>query len=140
MSEFEKTMIIPKIDYYGNDRVRVSPEAVMSLADQTNGNRAVRAILEHDPHYVPIGKVASMSIEEKENHFVVRTTTDDTHEIRRFRHTITAQDMVEVTFTNDGRPFIRKTSTPESVCFVVSADAANFRRYVRLRRLCPGKR
>ena len=126
MSIFENSMLIPKISAYGDIRMLLSSEAVMDLAVQANGDRAIRSILEHDPHYLPIGKIAKVLVEEMEEHFVVQTTIDDTHDIKRFHHLGTDGEMVEVTFTNDDRPFVRFAFSSESRTVDANADLANF--------------
>ena len=126
MTKHENSMVIPKIDTYGDSRVLLTTEAVMGLVDQANGDRAIRSILEHDAHYSPLGKIAEVSIEEKEDHFVALTTIDDTHEARRFHHASTNVEMVEVTFINDSRPFVRDVSDDQSGAIEVKTDLANF--------------
>ena len=126
MTKHENSMVIPKIDTYGGSRIQLTTEAVMGLVDQANGDRAIRSILEHDAHYLPIGKIAEVSIEEKEDHFVVLTTIDDTHEARRFHRPDTNVEMVEVTFTNDSRPFVRDGASDGSGAIEVKTDLANF--------------
>ena len=126
MSQFENSTLIPKISPYGDIRMLLATEAVMDLAVQANGDRAIRSILEHDPHYLPVGKIAKVLVEEKEEHFVVQTTIDDSHDIRRFHHPSTDDEMVEVTFTNDDRPFARLAFSPESRTVDANADLANF--------------
>ena len=126
MSIFENSMLIPKISAYGDIRMLLSSEAVTDLAVQANGDRAIRSILEHDPHYLPIGKIAKVLVEEMEEHFVVQTTIDDTHDIKRFHHPGTDGEMVEVTFTNDDRPFVRFAFSAESHTVDAKADLANF--------------
>ena len=126
MPIFENAMLIPKISAYGDIRMLLSTEAVMDLAVQANGERAIRSILEHDPHYLPIGKITKVSVEEREEYFVVQTTIDDTHDIKQFRHPGTDDEMVEVTFINDDRPFARFDCSPESRTIDAKADLANF--------------
>ena len=126
MPKSDISMVIPKIDELGGGRLRISTEAITSLEEQANGDRAIRSILEHDPHYFPLGKITEVSVEEKEDHFVVRTIIDDTHEARHFHHQGTNAAMVEVTFTNDPRPFVQKESSGQDATIEVEADLANF--------------
>ena len=105
MSKFESTMVVPKFDRYGGSQI--TSKAAHDMADHANGDRAVRSILEHDPHFLPVGKVAGVVVEELEDRFIFRSIVDDTHQVRRFYHQPTLQQMVEMTYTNDSRPFVR---------------------------------
>lgn len=126
MSKSEISMMVPKVDTVNGGQVRLTTDAIADLVDQANGDRAIRSVLEHDPHFVPLGKIAEASVEENDDHFVVRTVVDDTHQVRQFTHQGTNAAMVEVTFTHDPRPFVQKEISAPSGAIHVGADLANF--------------
>ena len=124
MSKFESTMVVPKFDRYGGSQI--TSKAAHDMADHANGDRAVRSILEHDPHFLPVGKVAGVVVEELEDRFIFRSIVDDTHQVRRFYHQPTLQQMVEMTYTNDSRPFVRESFGMPSGTIDARADPINF--------------
>ena len=124
MTKFESNWVVPKYDTYGEYYFEV--EAAQGFLEQLNGDRAVPAGLEHDPHFFPIGKIVNVSMEELEDRFVFRSVIDDTHHVRRFRSRRTGQPMVEVTFSDDQRPFYRLPPSGDIGPLEARADPINF--------------
>ena len=124
MGKFERAAAIPKIDVRRG--IRMQPEAADSLPALANGDRALRSILEHDPHYMPVGKIAECTVEETETDFILKATVDDTHEVRRFRRDGEDTQLVEVSFVNDNRPFLHQSLRVDSGVISVYADPINF--------------
>lgn len=77
MPKQEGTVVIPKMD--GAYGIRLTTQAVTELSNQANGDRALRSILEHDSHYLPLGKVAEISVEDRSEDILVTTAIDDTY-------------------------------------------------------------
>ena len=124
MTKFKSNWVMPKYDIYGEYFLEV--EAARGFLEQLNGDRAVPAVLKHDPHFFPIGKIVDVSMEELEDSFVFRSVIDDTHHVRRFRSRPTGQSMVEVTFPDDQRPFSRLPPSGEIGPLEARADPINF--------------
>ena len=124
MSKKKLSVAIPKIDRQHN--IRYTTRAIMGLVNDLDNESAIRSMLEHDPHYVPIGKLAKASVEVRDEDFLLTTTIDDTHSTRNFNHQNTGSTMVEMTYTNDSRPFARHSFDEEPSTIDVRVDRANF--------------
>lgn len=127
MPEHKYSMTLPTTNS-GAD-IQWSMQAILDAVDQVNGERAPRAIPEHDPHYLSIGKVAKASVENRGEDVLLTTTIDDTHSTRHFQHEPTGATMIEMTFTNDARPFVRDHFKDEPSTIEVTADRVNFRNW-----------
>ena len=123
MRKEEATVVIPKINDHG---IRLAPEALAEFANQVEGDRAIRVIPEHDSHYLPLGKIARVSVEDRSQSVVFKTSIDDTHSIHHFQHPQTGARMIEMTFTNDVRPFVRQSFGDEPQTIGARVDRANF--------------
>ena len=124
MSKHEIKVAYPK--NHNHHGVRLSAESFSELPVQTNGDNAVRMGLEHDPHYLPLGKIARTTVEDKGDHILVTSIADDTHSLRRFHHQQTGLEMVEMNFVNDSRPFVRHSANERPSTIIAKADVSNF--------------
>ena len=118
-----RTMYL-KNNRYNN--VHISEQAFTGLPAQASGDRAIRMGLEHDPSYLPLGKIAEIKVEDKDDHTLITTIVDDTHAVRRFQHLRTGTLMIEMTFANDSRPFVHHPVEGRASTIVAKADLANF--------------
>ena len=124
MGKEEATVVIPKIDDHG---IRLAPEALADFENQVEGDRAIRIIPEHDSHDLPLGKLASVSVENSSQSVVFKTSIDDTHSINHFQHLQTGVRMIEMTFTNDVRPFVHHSFSDEPRTIEARVDRTNFK-------------
>ena len=124
MSKLERLAVIPKNDTRRG--IATGSEAAVSLLALANGDRALRSILEHDFHYMPIGKLADATVDETEHEFILRAVVDDTQQVRHFRHDGTDTQLVEVTFINDSRPFVHQPLSDRPETVEVLVEPANF--------------
>ena len=127
MPKRDKLTIIPKTDtHLGIGSTSWTEQALVEFENQFNGDRAICARPEHDPHNAPIGKIAKARLEDREDHVVLRLNVDDTNSIDSFHHQRTGTQMVEVTFINDSRPFVRQSFSEESSTIEARVDGVNF--------------
>ena len=83
------------------DGIKMTRESLLGAADHINGNKAVRQNLEHDPHYVPLGKVRAAEVIDQDEESQLLVINDDTHVITSSIHEPTGDRIVEITFPND---------------------------------------
>ena len=124
MTKYEGSLVIPKLDQQNN--IQYSDEAFADLPSQVNGERALKSILEHDAHYLPIGKVANASVQDRGKEIMLTTVIDETHSLHHFNHSATGEPMTEVTFTNDTRPFVLHSFSNETSGLLALVDRVNF--------------
>ncbi len=95
----------------GGRKTIFDEQAIDGFQTTINGDQAVRQNLNHDPKFMPIGKIRG-AWKEKTNHGThLYATMDDTHAVRKSKHKGLKQNLLTVTFTNDHRPFLLETST-----------------------------
>ena len=118
------SLVIPKVDPRYN--IGYAATAFDDFPLQAKGERALKSMLEHDPHYFPLGKVADVSIRDRPEDIVLTVSIDDTRSIRRFCHQATQRHMVEIEFVNDSRPFVHHAIDDQSPLIEVDVDIVNF--------------
>lgn len=124
MAKYEGSLVIPKLDQQNS--IQYSDEAFADLPSQANGERALRSMLEHDAHYLPIGKIAEASVQDLGKEILLTTVIDETHSLHHFKHSATGEPMTEMTFTNDTRPFVLHSFGNETSSLQASVDRVNF--------------
>ena len=97
----------------------------MYLAESINGDKAPRLNLEHDHHYMPIGKVRAAEVVDLGENAALVVTHDDTHSATAI-HELTGNRIVEVTFANDERPFVQYEEGAVKALLAIAVDKANF--------------
>ena len=106
--------------------VRLTRQSLFEAADKINGEKAVRQGLEHDPHFVPLGKARSAEVVDLEEESALVLVSDDTYSITRRVHEFSRARIVELTFPNDSRPFVLYEEGKFQTPLTVSTDWANF--------------
>ena len=124
MTKYESSLVIPKLDQ--QNRIRYSDEGFAELPSQANGERALKSMLEHDAHYLPIGKVVDAAVQDLGKEILLTTVIDETHSLHHFKHSATGEAMIEMTFTNDTRPFVLHPFSDETPGLQASVDRVNF--------------
>ena len=106
--------------------VRLTRQSLIDVANIINGERAVRQGLEHDPHFVPLGKARSAEVVDLDEVSALVLVSDDTHSISRRVHESSKTTIVELTFPNDVRPFVLYEESQFQTALTVSVDWTNF--------------
>ena len=106
--------------------IRLTRESLVGAAESINGDKAPRLNLEHDPHYVPLGKARAAEVVDLEEESVMAVVNDDTHFASTTMHEPTGNRIVEVTFPNDERPFIQHEKESFKAPITITADSSNF--------------
>ena len=106
--------------------VAFTRQALDDAAERMNGDRAIRQGLEHDPHFVPLGKTMSAEVIDLDEESVLTVVVDDTHEVSRRVHEYSRTRIVELTFPNDPRPFVIDGADTFKSALTVTVDWANF--------------
>ena len=101
-------------------------ESMEGAATVINGDKATRHGLEHDPHYVPLGKVREAEVMDLEEETVISAIIDDSHSATPIIHEPTGNGLVEITFPNDKRPFILYSEQSFKATLTVTVDNVNF--------------
>ena len=101
-------------------------ECLVDAAESFNGDRAIRRGLEHDPHYVPLGKTKSAEVVDLDEESVLAVIVDDTHNMVSKNHEPTGTRIVELTFPNDTRPFTIHGENTFKSALTVTVDRVNF--------------
>ena len=101
-------------------------ECLLDAAESFNGDRAIRRGLEHDSHYVPLGKTKSAEVIDLDEESVLAVIVDDTHNMTSKIHEPTGTRIVELTFPNDTRPFTIHEDNTFKSALTVTVDRANF--------------
>ena len=101
-------------------------ESLVDAAESFNGDRAIRRGLEHDPHYVPLGKTKSAEVIDLDEESVLAVIVDDTHNMMSKIHEPTGTRIVELTFPNDTRPFTIHEENTFKSALTITVDWANF--------------
>ena len=106
--------------------MQFSREALMSGVASINGQRAARQMLEHDPYYVPLGKIRDAQLKDVEGESILMAVTDDSHLTTTMVHEPTGKRIVQITFPNDSRPFLLQGTEIFKTELTVAVDNANF--------------
>lgn len=109
--------------------VRLTRQSLVDAAEKINGGRAVRQGLEHDPHFVPLGKARLAEVVDLDEESALVLVSDDTHNISRRVHESSRARIVELTFPNDARPFVNYEEGKFQMALTVAVDWANFDNY-----------
>ena len=106
--------------------IRLTRESLVHAAESINGDKAPRLNLEHDPHYIPLGKVRAAEVVDLEEESVMAVVNDDTHFTSTTMHESSGNRVVEVTFPNDERPFIQNEEESFKAPITITVDSSNF--------------
>lgn len=106
--------------------VRLTRQSLFDAAEKANGERAIRQGLEHDPHFVPLGKARSAEVVDRDGYSTLEVVSDDTHNISMRIHESSRTRIVELTFPNDPRPFVIYDEGKFQAPLTVAADWTNF--------------
>ena len=106
--------------------IKFPRESLVDAAVAINGDKAPRINLEHDPHYMPLGKVRAAEVMDIGEQAALVGINDDTHSATPTMHEPTGDRIVEVTFPNDGRPFIQHDEGTFKAPLTIAVDSANF--------------
>ena len=107
--------------------ITYSRKQLEDYAEGINGERAIRHTLDHNPYYVPLGKIRDAMIVEAEHGPTLIATSDETHEISEFKLDMdTTEKFYKLTFVNDQRPF--KINTAFTDDFTTIAEVGNLDR------------
>ena len=109
----EKTALLmtsnASVDIGGVDTV-FTEEAIEGFHSAINGDRAIGQNLNHDPRFVPIGKIKKAWKAQEDGLTHLYATVDDTHVVRKSKYRGIKQNLLTVTFPDDHRPFVLETS------------------------------
>lgn len=108
------------------DGIRFTRESLVDAAANINGEKATRLNLEHDAHYMPLGKVRAAEVMDLGEKAALVGICDDTHAASVAMHKPTGNQFVEVTFPNDDRPFAQDHAGWFKAPLTIVVDQANF--------------
>ncbi len=108
------------------NNIAFTRQSLVDSAASINGSKAMRQGLEHDPHYVPLGKIHSAEVIDLDDETVLAAIADDTHSVTTTVHEPTAKRIVELSFPTDERPFILQKKHTSSDNLTVTVDSENF--------------
>ena len=97
------------IDIGGVDTV-FTEDAIEDFLSAINGDRAVRQNLNHDPRFVPIGKIKKAWKSQEDGLTHLYATVDDTRIVRKSKYRGLKTNLLTVTYPDDNRPFVLETS------------------------------
>ncbi len=114
------------------DNMRFTRECLVDMAGQINGDKAMPAIVDHDHHFVPVGKVRAAKVIDYEGGSALQAINDETHRVTKSIHEPTGDRIVEVSFPNDERPFSQDSLETSGEAIRISVDWVNFDRHENL--------
>lgn len=111
----------------GGVRVKITKEAIDSLAAAMNGDRVAPIIgPEHDPFCLPLGKIIEAWVEPLGNEFAVGARLYFEDDIKQLTHSASGTQIVLLNFNKAPKPFKRKIWNEEQSGILVNVDWANF--------------
>ena len=111
----------------GGVRVKITKEAIDSLAAAMNGDRVAPIIgPEHDPFCLPLGKIIEAWVEPLGNEFAVGAHLYFEDDIKQLTHSASGTQIVLLNFNKAPKPFKRKIWNEEQSGILVNVDWANF--------------
>ncbi len=110
----------------GGSRIRFTKEAIESIADQLNGERALPSILEHDPSYMPLEKVIEGWTESLGSEYVAMARVYVDEDAQGLIHAKSGTDLVRLNFAGAPKAFYRAQSNDERGPLAIRVDRANF--------------
>ena len=112
------------IDIGGVDAA-FTEEAIEEFRSAINGDRAIRQNLNHDPRFMPVGKIKKAWKAQEDGLTHLYATVDDTHVVTKSKYRGIKQNLLTVTFTDDHRPFV--LDAPDDVeAMDIRIDPRNF--------------
>ena len=108
------------------DGIKLTRESLVDVVDQINGEYARQENVDHDFHYLPVGKVRSARVEDVGDISKLIVITDETRLETTTLHDRTGEHVVTTVFPNDNRPFSRQSPDDKGTLMQISVDPANF--------------
>ena len=110
----------------GGVEIEITREAIESLANHANGERALPFIVEHDPSCMPIGKITEVWTEPFGEGYAAMGRVHIEESARHVTHVKSATSLVHLDFAEAPRPFVRRRADEESPILIIRVDRANF--------------
>lgn len=110
----------------GASTVRLTKEAIESLADQVNGERSLPFSVEHDPYCMPIGKIKEAWVEPFEDEYAAMARIHVEDDLLSAIHKRSGTELVRLNFAGAPKPFVQEFKEADQSLVSVGVDLANF--------------
>ena len=110
----------------GGSRIQITKEAIESIADHVNGERALPFIVEHDPSCMPLGKLTEGWTEPFGSEYAAMASVYVEEDAQGVIHAKSGTDLVRLNFAGAPKPFARARSNGEKGPLAIAVDLANF--------------
>ena len=110
----------------GASTVRLTREAIESIADQVNGERSFPFSVEHDPYCMPIGKIKEAWVEPFEDEYVAMARIHVEDDLLSTIHKTSGTELVILDFASASKPFVQEFKKADQSLVTVGVDLANF--------------
>ena len=127
MTELNRVLATTGIVQQGGSTIEITKEALGSMAEQVAGSLAFPVNMEHDPSFMPIGKIKDAWLEPLGNEFALRVLAQIEEPVFLEAPHRPNEVLVLMDFADNPKPFfMRGNGESKEGALLLSVDLANF--------------